>query len=39
MRSTLLGAGEPVNVVAERLGHKHATMTMDVYALVLAKVC
>lgn len=28
----LLNAGVPVQVVAERLGHKHAMMTLEVYA-------
>ena len=28
----LLGAGEPVHVVASRLGHKDATITLGVYA-------
>jgi integrase len=31
----LLGAGVPVNVVAQRLGHVDATMTLEVYAHVL----
>jgi integrase len=31
----LLRAGEPVHVVSERLGHKTAQMTLDVYAHVL----
>jgi len=31
----LLAAGEPVHVVAARLGHKDATITMKVYAHVL----
>jgi integrase len=33
--SLLLQAGEPVKVVAERLGHSTTTLTLDVYAHVL----
>ena len=33
--SLLLGAGVPVHVVSQRLGHKDATVTMAVYAHVL----
>jgi len=29
--TALLGAGVPVNTVAERLGHASARMTLDVY--------
>lgn len=31
----LLGAGEPVHVVSERLGHASATMTLNVYSHVV----
>jgi hypothetical protein len=28
----MLAAGEPVHVVSERIGHRKATTTLDVYA-------
>jgi integrase len=33
----ILGAGEPVHVVAQRLGHAKATITLEVYAHALPR--